>query len=55
MVYTLAACNSMKCGMPNRVRGFVRPLVEKGLTDKEILAEMEREFGAAIWRSHLLK
>jgi hypothetical protein len=55
MFYTLAACNTMKCGMPNRVRGFVKPLLDKGLSDAQILAEMEQEFGATIWRPHLLK
>lgn len=55
MFYTLAACNSMKCGMPNRVRGFVRPLIQKGLPDSEILERMEEEYGPAIWKPHLLK
>ncbi len=55
MFYTLAACNTMTCGMPNRVRGFVRPLMEKGLTDREILGKMEVEFGPSMWNPHLLR
>jgi len=55
MYYTLAACNGMTCGMPNRVRKFVSPLVEKGLADPEILERMEKEFGASIWKPHLLR
>jgi len=55
MFYTLSACNTMKCGMPNRVRNFVTPLLEKGLSDKEVLERMEAEFGPGIWRPHLLR
>jgi hypothetical protein len=55
MFYTLAACNTMTCGMPERVRKFVRPLIEKGLTDKEIFDRMDTEFGAAMWNPHLLR
>lgn len=55
MFYTLAACNTMTCGMPKRVRGFVAPLIEKGLTDRDILERMEGEFGPAIWKPHLLR
>ena len=55
MFYTLAACNSMTCGMPNRVRKLVNPLLEKGASDKEVLEAMEKEFGAGIWKPHLLK
>jgi hypothetical protein len=55
MFYTLAACNTMTCGMPERVRKFVRPLIEKGLADKEIFERMDAEFGAAMWNPHLLR
>jgi cytochrome c-type biogenesis protein CcmH/NrfF len=55
MFYTLAACNTMTCGMPNQVRKFVRTLIEKGLSDKEIFERMEKEFGASIWKPHLLR
>ncbi len=55
MFYTLSGCNSMTCGMPKRVRGFVAPLLEKGLSDKEVLGAMEKEFGEGIWRPHLLR
>ncbi|HEX7899478.1 MAG TPA: hypothetical protein VF950_17050 [Planctomycetota bacterium] len=55
MFYTLAACNGMTCGMPKRVRGFVGPLIEKGLTDREIFEKMEAELGPAIWKPHLLR
>jgi hypothetical protein len=55
MFYTLAACNTMTCNMPNQIRKFVRPLFEKGLSDKEIFEQMEKEFGASIWKPHLLK
>ena len=55
MFYTLAACNTMTCNMPNQVRKLVRPLIEKGMSDKEIFEAMEKEFGASIWRPHLLR
>ena len=55
MFYTLAACNTMTCGMPKRVRGFVGPLIEKGLTDREIFEKLEAELGPAIWKPHLLR
>jgi len=55
MFYTLAACNTMTCNMPNQVRKFVRPLFEKGMSDKEIFEAMEKEFGASIWKPHLLR
>jgi hypothetical protein len=55
MFYTLAACNTMKCAMPDHVRGFIRPLLAKGLSDADVLGEMEKEYGAAIWRPHLLR
>jgi hypothetical protein len=55
MYYTLAACNGMTCGMLKRVRTFLAPLIEKGLSDRELLEAMEKEFGAAIWKPHLLR
>jgi hypothetical protein len=55
MFYTLAACNTMTCGMPNQVRKFVRPLIEKGMSDREIFERMEKEFGSSIWKPHLLR
>ena len=55
MFYTLAACNTMTCNMPNQVRKFVRPLIEKELSDKEIFERMEKEFGPSIWKPHLLR
>jgi hypothetical protein len=55
MFYTLAACNTMTCNMPNQVRKFVRPLMEKGMSDAEIFERMEKEFGASIWKPHLLR
>jgi hypothetical protein len=55
MFYTLAACNTMTCAMPNRVRTFVKPLFEKGLTDKEVFGQLEKEFGPSLWKPHLLR
>lgn len=55
MFYTLAACNTMTCGMPNRVRSFVRPLFDKGMTDRQIFEQMEKEFGLSLWKPHLLR
>jgi hypothetical protein len=55
MYYTLAACNTMTCGMPDTVRGFVRPLVAEGKSDAEILEKMEAKFGPAVRQPHLLK
>ena len=55
MFYTLAACNTMTCGMPNQVRKFVRPLLDKGLSDREVFEAMEKEYGPSMWKSHLLR
>jgi hypothetical protein len=55
MYYTLASCNGMTCGMPNRVRKFLAPLIEKRMPDKELFEAMEKEFGPAIWKPHLLR
>jgi len=55
MFYTLSACNGMTCGMPKRVLGFVRPLLDQGRSDREILEAMEREYGPGIWKQHLLR
>jgi hypothetical protein len=54
MYYTLASCNPLTCGMPNKVRGLVAPMVDQGVGDKEILESLEKSLGPGIYKPHLL-
>jgi hypothetical protein len=51
--YTLASCNPNGCGMPNKVRGEVRKMIDRGLTDRQIFDELVKEHGPALTRPHL--
>jgi hypothetical protein len=51
--YTLASCNPNGCGMPNQARGILAGLIDKGLSDRQILDELLKKNGAAMLRPHL--
>jgi hypothetical protein len=51
--YTLASCNPNGCGMPKLVRKRVAALIEKGLSDREILQAFIAEYGPGLLRPHL--
>ena len=55
MFYSLASCNVNACGMPNKIRGMVGKMIDKGMNDREILRQLEKERGPALLIPHLLK
>jgi hypothetical protein len=54
MFYTLASCNPNECGLPNIVRGQVADLIDKGLSDRQILEELKKSYGPALLKPHLV-
>jgi hypothetical protein len=52
--YTLASCNPNACGMPKRMRGELAGLIDKGLTDTQILEALLKDHGPDLLRPHLL-
>jgi len=54
MFYTLASCSAHNCGMPKRMRSDVEKLINKGLTDEQIYAELRKTHGRLLGRPHLL-
>jgi hypothetical protein len=54
MFYTLASCNTNGCGMPNFVRDRVAKLIDKGLNDQQIFAELKKTQGPLMLKQHLL-
>jgi hypothetical protein len=54
MFYTLASCNVHACHMPNQVRTQVERLIDKGLSDEQIYAELKKTRGAVLSVPHLL-
>jgi hypothetical protein len=52
--YTLASCNPNGCGMPRAMRREVGELIDKGLSDRQVLAELLKEHGPDLLRPHLL-
>lgn len=55
MFYTLASCNVNGCGMPDQVRSRVSAMIDKGLSDQQILDELVESHGPLVLRPHLLK
>jgi hypothetical protein len=51
--YTLASCNPNGCGMPAARRAEVAGLIDRGLTDREILAALVKDAGPLLLRPHL--
>ncbi len=54
MFYTLASCSAHNCGMPRRMRSDVAKLIDKGLTDEQIYAELRKTHGPLLTQQHLL-
>jgi hypothetical protein len=52
--YTLASCNPNGCGMPNAMRKTVAGMIEKGMSDKQIIEALLKEHGPDLLRPHLL-
>jgi hypothetical protein len=51
--YTLASCNPNGCGMPNHRRGELVKLIDRGMTDRQILDEFLKEAGPNLLQPHL--
>ena len=47
--YTLASCNVNGCGMPAATRKRLGELIDQGLTDKQIFAELRKEHEDGEW------
>jgi hypothetical protein len=52
--YTLASCNPNGCGKPNQMRKRLNKLIEKGLTDRQIMETLLKEEGPGLLQPHLL-
>jgi hypothetical protein len=52
--YTLASCNPNGCGKPNQMRKRLRELIDKGLTNRQILEKLLQEEGPGLLQPHLL-
>lgn len=55
MLYTLASCSSkpIMCGMPDQFRAMVGKLIDEGLSDVEVLAEIRKRGGELYRRPHI--
>ena len=51
--YTLASCNPNGCGMPNMMRAALGKMIDRGLTDRQILDDLLQEHGPLVLRPHL--
>jgi hypothetical protein len=52
--YTLASCNPNGCGSPRHRREEVGRMIDRGLTDRQILDELLKDSGPLLLRPHLL-
>ena len=52
--YTLASCNPNGCGQPAHRRDEIGKMIDRGLTDRQILDELVKESGPLLLRPHLL-
>jgi hypothetical protein len=52
--YTLASCNPNGCAMPKAMRQNLAAMIDKGLTDRQIVEQLLKEQGSALLRPHLL-
>jgi hypothetical protein len=55
MFYTQASCNVKGCPMPNQLTGELAELIDKSMTDEQILTELEKSRGPLLLRQHLLR
>jgi hypothetical protein len=51
--YTLASCNPNGCGMPNAMRGALTKMIDRGLSDRQIMDDLLKEHGPLLLRPHL--
>jgi hypothetical protein len=51
--YTVASCNPNGCGLPNARRDELRAMMDRGMTDREILDALLKEDGPLLLRPHL--
>jgi hypothetical protein len=52
--YTLASCNPNGCGKPNEMRKRLSALIDRGLSDRQILEKLLEEEGPGLLQPHLL-
>jgi hypothetical protein len=52
--YTLASCNPNGCGKPNQMREHLAELIDKGLSDRQIMEKLLEEEGPGLLQPHLL-
>jgi hypothetical protein len=52
--YTLASCNPNGCGMPKQTRDRIAAMIDRGMTDRQILDELLKGSGPLLLRPHLL-
>jgi hypothetical protein len=52
--YTLASCNPNGCGAPNQMRKKLAGMIDRDLTDREILEGLLKERGPELLHPHLL-
>jgi hypothetical protein len=51
--YTLASCNPNGCGMPNLLRRKLGAMIDKGMTDRQVLDALLKEYGPGLLHQHL--
>ena len=54
MFYTLASCNTHACALPNQFRNRIEGLIDRGLSDQQIYAELRKANGPTLTMPHLL-
>jgi hypothetical protein len=52
--YTLSSCNPNGCGKPNQMRKYLGELIDKGLSDRQIMEKLLKEEGPGLLQPHLL-
>lgn len=52
--YTLSSCNPNGCGLPNARRDELGAMIDKGLTDRQILDQLLKDSGPLLLRPHLM-
>jgi hypothetical protein len=51
--YTLASCNPNGCGMPNFMRGALAKMIDRGLSDRQIMDDLLKDHGPLLLKPHL--
>ncbi len=55
MFYTQASCNVKGCPMPGQLTAELAGLIDKSMTDEQILTELQKSRGPLVLRQHLLR